>query len=380
MEDRKKTLKDLEASKLQTIETLDNLLANLGESLIARMETVSGIPSDGETPVKIWDEKNRLQKEIANAEENIVLIETDLRRLGELEEEINRLERERNEISKDVLPVYTELGRLVLIDSGFENFSSAFEKEMNDITMKIDYQQKKLDELDGEEGNIFIRATKGVRGMVNRLILTKNEAELEKLFRGAGEQFFIALENPGSRISSEEITLSDEGIIGSHKQKGSEFRQRLAELRDEGEKLRTERREKAAALDQKGNPARRISELEAFITNTKDEVIRVYRNFGACARKEEWRKFFAPFSETENIQDEKIDSISKSLHITEQQIEDVKIAIAIDNENAEISKLKAAINEKQQIINNAESAIAGMKNQIETAEKNIKNLSEKQHG
>ena len=385
MEDRKKTLRDLEASKAQSQEVLDKLLGNLGESLISRNESCPGqnisVESDKDNPFILWQEKKRLDNEVAGAEDNIRTIETDLRRLGELEEEISRKEREKNEKAKEIIPVYTELGRLVMTDSGFDRFSSVYEQEMNDITLKIDYQQKKLDELDNTEGNFFIRVTKGVRGMVNRAILSKNEAELEKLYRLVGEQFLEDLENPQPRrISNEEVKLLEEGIICTQALKGRELRNQQITLNGESEKLRKERREIADALDEKGNPARRISELEVFISNTRDGIQKIYRRFGACARTAEWRVHFSPFTETEIIQDEKIGSITESLCDMEKKIEAVKIAIAIDNENAAIAKLRQSIDDKQRVINEAQTEISELNGQIAAAEKRIGELSEKQHG
>ena len=390
MEDRKKTLRDLEEAKADTLELLDNLLEKLGESLVSRMETSGGkkkgknqesdsrelAKAEGDNPALLWEEKKSLLRDIADSEGNIKAIEADLRHLGELEEKINQKEREKNEKAKELFLLCTELGRLVLADPGFENFTASFEQEMNDISLKIDFQQKKLEELDSSEGNFFTRLTNGVKGMVTKAMLSKNEAALERLYRSAGEQFLVFMENSSGR---EEPEFKD-GEIDTLTHDGLKQRKTHEALKEEIAGLKAERRETADAIDQKGNPARRISELEVRITRIKEEIRALHRRFGACARKNEWKDHFSSlYSESDKILDDKIASLYESLKDTETKIEATKIAIAIDNENAEIAKLKDAIEDKKRRIADAESAITGMQGQIAAAEKRIEDLTGK-HG
>ena len=387
MEDRRKTLRDLEAAKAESLDLLGDLREKLGESLISRAESSdffrnskneTSLKDAGDNPFILLEDKKKLLVNIADADENIKNIEENLRRLGELEEEINRKEYEKNENIKALFPVYAELGRTVLTHSGFSQYAAAFIQEYNNITVKIEYQQKKLDELDNTDGNFFTRMTKGVRGMAARAMLSKNEADLEKFFRNVGERLLADLENPVSgRITREEISLTHEPSVVSQINKGKELRKTLESIKDETGRLRLERKKTADTLDQKGNPARRISELEIFITRTKDEICAIHRRFGSCAVSEEWKDYFSFESDTEKILCEKIISIEGSLKKTEKEIEAVKIAIAIDNEQAAIEKLKEAINEKQRRINDAREAIAEMESRIAIAEKTIAELMKK---
>ena len=383
MEDRRKTLRDLEAAKAESLELLGNLREKLGESLVSRAESSdffnkikNEVPAGdgGDNPFLLLEGKKNLLKNITDADENIKTIEADLRRLGELEEEINRREHEKNENIKALFPVYAELGRIVLTNSGFNRYAAAFIEEYNIITSKIDYQQKKLDELDNTDGNFFTRMTKGVRSMAARAMLSKNEADLEKFFKNVGEKLFADLENPVSGIP-DEFSLIQEAA--SQISKGKELRKVLESLKDEVNRLRLERKKTAEALDQKGNPARRISELEIYIIRTKDEIRSVHRRFGSCAIRDEWKEYFPLESETEKILCEKIISIEESLKKTEREIEATRIAIAIDNEKAEIEKIKNAIDEKQRRITEAQEAITVMESRIAAAEKNIAELTKK---
>jgi len=383
MEDRKKTLKDLETAKNDTQKLLNSLLEKLGESLVSRMDTHSAAANkavlpDEDNPFHLWEEKKRLQKEIADSEENIKSIETDLRHIGELEEEINRKEREKNEKSREISGVYEDLGRFILNSSGFSGFNAAYEQEFGDISGKIDFQQKRLEELNNSEGGIINGLANGVKSMVTRTLLSRNEANLEKLYRFAGEQFLTGLENPsGSRILPEESRLAEEGKFAPVVQQGCELRKSAAQLRDEIESLRNDRRETAQALDQKGNPARRISELETCITRTFDDIGRLHIRFGSLILEKEWKKFFAADLNTERILYDKIISLDESLKNTEAKIDSTRVAIALDNEKSEILKLREGIDERRKRIAETEAVIAEMEEQITAAEKRMTELTEK---
>ena len=382
MEDLKKTLKTLESSKAETLELLDSLLENLGESLISRLDIANPDYSNAaaelapDHPYMIYGEKQKLQKEIADAGESIKLIEIDLRHLGELEEEIGRKEREKNDKAKEMIPIHTGLGRIVLTADGFENFSAGFEKELNEISDRIDLQQKKIDELDNAGGNIINRVTNSVKSMVSRALLSKNQTDLEKLFRNAGEKFLDGLEKPELNfLTAEEISLCETSEAALDTRAGMELRKQQTALKENIEKLKTERRETADSLDQKGNPARRISELEVFIARTQEEIRFVHRRFGSCAGRNEWKNYFPETTDAEKILEDKISSIGGSLEDTDKKINAVRIAIEVEYEKSEIAKLKEQINDKQQRINDAAALIVKMEEQIRDSEKRISELT-----
>ena len=387
MEDKKKTLRDLESHKAETQELLNNLLEKLGDSLFTRIDESgrepealwqgwSSLPREDENSLpSIWEEKQKFLKQIADSNDSIKSIESDLRRISDIEEDIKRKEHERTESGRDITRISAELGRLVISDPGYEHFTSGFEQEFNDISLKIDSQQKKLDEIDGSGKNIFNRLTNGVKGMVTKVLLSKNEAALEKFFRHVGEQFFVFLENPDSqRHPTDEKYYESE--ISSLTQQGVDLRKKQDLLKDEIDRLRSERKDIADTLDLKGNPARRISELENTIARTREEIKRLHRSFGESARKKDCRDFMSPYSEMEKILDDKIDSLEESINDTAQKIESTKIAIAIDNENAEIEKLKNSIEEKRKRITDAENSITEMEGQIAESQKRISELAD----
>ena len=387
MEDRKKTIRELESKKAETLEVLARLLENLGGSLITGLESRgpetefpdSSKPEiEGDYPLLIWEEKQRLNKEIADTQEKIKTIEADLSRLGDLEGEISRKESENAEKNKELSSVYPELGRLILEDPGFDKFSSSYRQQLESIFHQIDTQEKKLNELENAEGNFFARLASGARGWLTKSQLAKNEATLKGLYRSAGEQFIISRTQEDSRESSPE--LFDESSWGaeiSNKvQKTEELRRLQIFLKEEVTRLLTERREIANALNQEGNPVRRISGLENVITRKQEEIRTVNRRFGSCIREDLWKeRFISLFSEDDRILEEKICSLEETLKETDKRIEETKIAMAIDNEKAEIEKMKDAIEDKRKRIAEAEAAITEYEGQIAASEKRIQELS-----
>jgi predicted nucleic acid-binding Zn-ribbon protein len=271
------------------------------------------------------------------------------------------------------------LGRLILEDPHFDHFSVSYRQQMEDIFLQIDSQEKRLNELENAEGNFFARLANGARGWITKSQLAKNEAALKGLYRSAGEQFLLTRTQEESSVRDNFPEIFDDSSwgeeIAGEMQKTEALQKLQVSLKDDISRLLTERRGIADSLNQEGNPVRRISGLEKFISRNKEEIRVVHRRFGACIREDEWKEHFIPlFSEDDKGLEEKIKSLEESLKETEDRIEATKIAIAIDNEKAEIEKLKKNIEDKKQRIADAEAVIAELEGKIEAAEKHITEL------
>jgi hypothetical protein len=381
MEDRKKSIRDLEARKAQTLEALDGLLEKLGESFITRIEGGEITPDmpvseTADSPQGLCDEKAKNIKEIADSQDAIKTIETNLSRLGELEELIDRKEQENSEKNRQMVQFYLKLGELILGDPRFREFCAPFEAEFNDIILRIDSQEKKLDELENSEGGFFTKVANGAKSMVTKSLLTKYRSSLEKLYRSAGEQFIVSWEK-----SSEDLDdfVADREIAELTGQ-CEELRKLSAAIKEEIAGLRNERKECADVLDLGGSPIRRISDLEKYIARIREDIKKIHRRFGASIRRADMVSVFsAHFIETEKVLDEKICSLEELIFETERKIEETKIAIAIDDKKAEIEKLKDAIAEKQRVIADTNTAILEYEGEIVEAEKQLEELQE-QHG
>ena len=384
MEDRKKILRDLEAKKAEIHEVLNKLLENLGNSLMTSLESggkfFPDLPepsSDDPNPRSIWDEKLKLNNEIADTEDTIKAIEADLSRLGYIEAEISRKESENIEKTKEFSQASTDVGRLILEESAFDEFTASFRQQLEDIFLQIDTQEKRLNELENTEGGFFARLANGARGWLTKSQLSKHEATLKELYRNAGEQFILSREDAKVKESPPEMddsSFSEE--IYNQIRKTEEIRKFQVSLNDEVSKLLTERREIADTLNREGNPVKRISGLENFISRNREEIRMVHRYFGFSIREKEWKdKFISLYSEEDKALGEKINSLEESLKETEDRLEAIKTAIAIDNEKAEIEKMRGVIEEKRKQLAEVETAIAEIEEQINAAEKRIEELS-----
>ncbi|MDR0313234.1 MAG: hypothetical protein LBI14_06520 [Treponema sp.] len=381
MEDRKKLIRELEARKVQTQEALDGLLEKLGESFITRIESGEITPdmpvSDtADSPQGLCDEKARNLKEIAGSQETIKAIEANLSRLGELEELIDRKEQENSEKVREIAHLYSKLGEFILGDPRFREFCAPFEAEFNDITLRIDFQEKKLDELENSEGGFFIKVANGAKSMVTKSLLAKYRSTLEKLYRSAGEQFIVTLGKPSENLDE----LSGDEELDELIEQCEELRKLSATLKEEIAKLRNERKECADVLDQGGSPTRRISDIEKYIARIREDIRKIHRRFGTSIRRKEVISVFAvDFTDGEKALDEKICSLEELIFETDRRIEETKIAIAIDEKKAEIDKLKDVITEKRRVIADANAAIQDYDGKIAEAEKQLEELQE-QHG
>jgi hypothetical protein len=383
MEDRKKIIRDLEARKTETQEAMYKLLGKLGESFLTRLEggeispdiLVSGSAAGG-NPREIYDEKNKCLKEIADSQSAIKAIEANLSRLGDLEELIGRKERENSEKTREISQFYINIGKLVLGDPQFREFSAPFEPDLSDLSLRMDFQKKKLEELENTENGFFYKLANGAKTMVAKSLLAKYQSGLEKLYRYAGEQFIIV---PGK--SPEELNgLSLEGELGALTRQCEELRKFSTSLKEEIAGLKGERRECADLLEQGGNPTRRISDLEKYISRVHEDIQKIHCRFGSSIRQPDLATAFSVhFSEDEKVLDDKIGSLEDLIVETDKKIEKTKLEIAIDNGKAEGEKLKEAVAEKERLIVGANEAIAGFNGKIAEAEKQLEELQER-HG
>ena len=387
MEDRKKLIRDLEAKKAETQGILDELLENLGESLLIRFENdeikpgLPPPPAEGDHPAALREEKAVLVREIANSRTSIKAIERNLSRLGDLETIISQKERLLSEKNKEANNLNAELGNLILDDYHFDDFCAPYKNQLHDILFRIDFQKKKLEEIESQEGGFFSQIANGVKKMLSKSLIAKDQNALEKLYRNVGEQFFSLRErrlNDSQESSANAVDIQADGIIAELIKNGDELRVFQKTVRDEIAGFKSERRDTADSLDKGGDPVRRISDLEKYISRIEDDIGKIYRRFGICIRGAEQKNVFAGFfNDGDKILDEKIDALEALILDTDKRIAKTKIAIAIDNEKSEIAKLKDSIESKRRMIADANNDISNMENKINSAEKNIEELQEK---
>ncbi|MDR2617786.1 MAG: hypothetical protein LBC62_02840 [Treponema sp.] len=372
MDERKKIIRDLEDKKQADLEGINRLLENLGETLLVRhgadqdREDVSLPESPAGNPARACAEYRGLLKEIAENGDSIKSIEADIQRIKELEQEIAHKEKQNLENSRDISLLYDQLGQYVLIDPAFSSFAGPYRNQMDEILLKIEAQETRLNELEQKNGGIFSWIGKNAQGLVVKASLAKNQSDLHKIYRSAGERF----------AASDEDAQTGDRDVRELAEKIGDLRRNTEELNAEILSRKEERRKIGDLFGVEGNPVKRILNLEKQIARAKEDLRAVYRVFGACALDPAWNDYFASLLTPEDSsQKDKIETLRGSVRETESRIEKLKAAVAIDDEKHEIEKLKRAIEDQRRKIQSAQEVIAETERRIEGAEKHIEELT-----
>jgi len=363
MDERKKTIQDLEAKKQADTEGINRLLEGLGETLLARLETAEAAAGD---PALLQEEYRRLMKHIADDEDIIRSIEADARRLQELSDALSRGDRQKTEQTKELSALYAELGQRLLADPALDtggDLLTLYRNQRDDALQRMTSQEEKLDELGQKTGNVFTWVGKNVQSLAAKALMTKIESDLSRIYRAAGEQFLLA---GADYEAAAEETRELAGRTAA-------LRQAQAALTEELAALREDRRQLADAL---GNPARRIQGIERQIAHSREEIRDCCRRFGALTREEAFTPYFTPLLTGEDIVvGEKIAALVEAVAETEGKITRLRAAIAIDEEKAVIEKLQAAVETQREKIAAAEKTIAALERQIAEARQHVSELS-----
>jgi chromosome segregation ATPase len=361
MDERKRTIGELELKKKESLRSLGAAYEDLGEILFGRaggQEDVLGADSG---------EYLRLRKEIADSEDLIKLTEANIQRLKELEREILAKEREHGSLAAEIQRACADLGRGAVEEDAFSAVLEGFRQQIGQILPKLQDARAKLNELEDQAGaNFFSWIGKNTQQAVYKTLAVKYEGVLRKIYAAAGD-----------KLSAGE---NDVLIIGHDLEDAVRSVQNMKEnavvLVRELEKLREERRRLGGVFGAEGGPARRIQNLEKHIAQIHSELKVVYRRVGELVIAESQGERFKGVLRPEDDEVLKIVERGKELVAEyEREIEKLKTAIAIDDEKAEIEKMEQAIVEQRRRITAAEDRIGELNRQIDEAKAHIEELS-----
>jgi uncharacterized coiled-coil protein SlyX len=366
MDERKKTIRELESQRQEVSRSVNLMLEDLGESLLDRLGKDESALSPAPEDTLCLKEYRRLLGEIADSEALIKTIEADVDRLKEIEGQITRKEQQSSGHTKNLSDFYARLGELVLGDPLFEEFSGPYKPRLEVLLPKIRSLEERLEDIEDKGGaNLFSMIGKNAQSMVIRSFLGKGQENLRRLYGEAGEQFILA--GLGNIPAGEIRALVEE--IEDGRKVSSDITAELAVLRGERRKI-------GESFGSEGNPAKRIQGLEKHIGHIREELRKVYLDFGGRAADPSLRKGFAGiFSGDDLLLLEGIEKRRETLGDYETRIEKLKAALAIDEEEAEIEKLSRAIEEQKQRIAAGEKAIADLEDRIKKSKRRIGELA-----
>ena len=385
MDERIRLIKELEEKRRVDLGAMDETLEKLGKNLLSvytkpekpkktrkTKEASAGekepAPVKQDEPDSIAGEYRRICEEMAETKKQIEAAREEASGYDELIEDIEKKESEQAGHNKEITPLYAQIGKLALADPVFESFSAPYKNEMEEILDAIDAREAKLEELDQKTGNIFSVIGKNAQSLVVKTMLMKNQADLHKIYRSAGEKF-IAVEEDFSE-GEEELTEAAEEA-GKHKAALDELGSRLASLKEE-------RKKTADFFRREGSPDRRIKAFEKSLNVAGAETVKLCRRFGGLAIEKKNDSYFKSLLNEENKKIiAKAAALKKSADESEIKIGKLKAAVAIDGEKAGIEKLRKSIGSEERKIKSAQDAIGELEKEIQAAENRISELEKK---
>jgi len=363
MDDRKKRIDDLLRNNQESGVSLDSLLVNFGENLYSRTK---GVQADFEDIVQY----NILLADIAESNTAIGKIEEKNRRFRELEDAIETGEREEKERAKEMAGFFRRLGKALLEDGAYDNYTSLFREQADALSAKLISLETRIGELDNKEGgNVFSWIGKSAQGLVLKSFLSKAQESQEQLYQNVGERY-------NSRDA-----LSGNGDISLVLAEIDKMREISRSAMDELSQLKDERRLISAGFGIDGNPQKQIQSVKNHIAQVREELRALYRNFGAQAAgiDEEIspeRKYFIDTI----VAAEDGEIIGRAVRLNQSIIENdkaigkLRASLAIDEEKAKIEKYKRTIQEKKDRIVDLEKTITDLEESVGDSEKNIQEL------
>jgi chromosome segregation ATPase len=369
MDERKRTIGELELKKKESLRSLEAAYEDFGETLFGRVsggEDVLGADSE---------EYLRLRKEIADSEDLIRLTEGDTRRLKELEGEILAKEREHGALASGIQGVFADLGREAVEEEAFSTVLGTYRQQTDQILPKLQDAQARLNELEDKAGaGFFGWIGKNTQQAVYKTLVVKYQGSLRKIYAAAGDRL--------SAMDNEVLIIghSLEDMVRSVRDMKEKAAAQVREL----DKLREERRRLGSVFSAEGGPVRRIQNLEKHIAQIHAELKVVYRRVGELVAVESpagsptgsrGERFSGILRPEDNQVLERVERGKGLVAEYSREIEKLKTAIAVDDEKVEIEKMERAIVEQRQRIAVAEGRIEELNRQIGEAKIHIEELS-----
>ncbi|GHU05216.1 hypothetical protein FACS1894147_11160 [Spirochaetia bacterium] len=364
MDERKKTIRELETQLQENQNSANLMLTDLGRQLLSRHDG-SAEPLPGAL-AEYQPEYSRLLREIADAEDAIRQIEADAARLRGLDEDIQQKEQLNSSQNKEISAAYVKLGEILLEYPVFDAFTAPYKRQAEALSAKIRSLEERYESFEDKNGaNVFVWISKSAQSMVIRSFLAKTQDNLRRLEGSLGEKFFLA--RPPEAADQRDV----ETLIGEIEDKHTA----LTKLSEELELIREERRKISDRFGAEGSPAKQKQAQEKQIRLVEDTLRDHCLAFGVKAASPANKKEFSPLFQAEDRAAlDKIAEIQESIAGYRRQIEEIRISLTIDEERESIEKKKKVIDEHRQRIAAGEKAIGDLENQIDESNRHIEEL------
>jgi chromosome segregation ATPase len=364
MDDRKKRIDDLQKNNKENRGSLDTLLENFGENLYSRTKDMN-LEFEDITLYKAY------LQDIAESNITIGKIEEKNRRFRELEEAIEIREQEEKERAREMAGIYRRLGKALLENPAYEDYTSLFKEQADALTAKLESLEARIGELDNKEGsNVFSWIGKSAQGLVLKSFFSKTQESQEQLYHNIGERY------------SSRDSVSKDDDVAVIREEIDALRGVSRSAQDDISALKDEKRMISAGFGIDGNPQKQIQAVKNHIEQVKDDLRSLYKDFGAQASGimdeaiAPERKYFIDTIVTAEDGETigRAVRLNQSIIDNEKAIGKLKASLAIDDEKSKIEKYKKSIEEKKNRIIDLEKSIADLEESVSDSENSISEL------
>ena len=353
--------------------SLDTLLENFGEKLYTRTKEIQSEYEMKPGFEDIGQYKSYLT-DIAESNDSIIKIEEKNRRFKELEEAIDKRENEEKERAKEMAVVFRRLGKALLENSVYADFTSFYKEQSDALKAKLDSLDARIAELEHKEGgNVFSWIGKSAQGLVLKSFLSKAQDSQGQLFYTIGERF------------STRESVSEDDEVAMLRAEIDVLRNDSRAVQDEIAVLKDEKRIISAGFGIDGNPQKQIQSVRNHITQVNEALRALFKSFGAQASGimdaeiNPDRKYFIDTIVT--AEDGEIIGravrLNQSLLDNDKAIIKLQASLAIDEEKAKIEKYERSVEEKKKRIEDLKKGIADLEESVRESGKYIRELEEK---
>jgi predicted nucleic acid-binding Zn-ribbon protein len=356
MDERKRTIREYEYKRRETLNSIEGMLENLGASLLPHAEQDDG------------SDYRRLTRDIGDSGAYITAIEGDIARLKIVEEDIQRKDQENAARIKDLANLFTRLGESVL-ETDCIDAVKPYQSQAETLYSKIKSLEERLEQLeDRGGGNVFTWIGKNTQGMVLRSFLGKSRNSLQKIFTAAGEKYSQSVSSVAAGGNDARPFLEEIDVL----------KQESAVLVTDITRLKEERRRINDVFSPDGGPARKIQSLERHIALAREELRGVFLRYGReieAAGDGGAEAAVPPMSGADIQLLEDIRRGRESIREYDREIEKLKTSLAIDEEKEAVVKMEKAVRDHEGRIRVSEEAIADLSARIKEANARIENLT-----
>jgi regulator of replication initiation timing len=369
VDERKKSIRDLDEKRQETLGNLNKLRKNWGEVLLSRL--------DGEDSDRFADElgqRRHFLETIAAFRDRIQALEDGSLRLRDLEKNLREKEKTAAERTGALKELYRGLGELALQNDPTIEIEASLKTQAEDLNARIGARQGRIGELEeGKNSGVFSRIGNAARGALLRSQLSKDQAGLNRIHESVGEQFFAVLEE------------QNESGTGDIPPRIRDLRQELSLLEEARASLRNEMETLKDSLGIEKNSrnfsvAKKIREQEQSIALEEEQLSELYRAFGerVCAlfAHNEASEEAAWLLEGDRTALAAAQEMEERMAGHEAAMAKLRASLRIDEEREAINKMEGTILNHRRRIAASEEAIADLEKKIAEANQRIAELTQ----